>query len=127
LLPDHSAIHPVFHVSQLKKALPPAIQVSSELLPSTKTDAFRFPVKVLQRCLKQQGDRLVAQVLIQWSKWPPSMATWELEDELKQQFPAAPAWGQAGFQGGRNVKMKHLGAKENKRPEAIGTSDEEKP
>jgi ribosomal protein L21E len=47
LLPHHSAIHPVFHVSQLKKVLPPAIQVSSELLPSTKTDAFHFSVKVL--------------------------------------------------------------------------------
>jgi len=32
------------------------------------------------------------------------MATWELEDELKQQFPMAPAWGQAGSQGGVDVR-----------------------
>jgi hypothetical protein len=93
--------------SQLKKALPSAIQVSSELPVTSETDAFRFPLKVLQCRLKPHDDRLITEVLIQWSCWPPSMATWELEDELKLQFPAAPAWGQAGFQGGKNVrKMK---------------------
>jgi hypothetical protein len=57
--------------------------------------------------MKPQGDHLVVEVLIQWSSWPPSMATWELEEQLKLQFPTAPAWGQAGFKVGRNVrKMK---------------------
>jgi hypothetical protein len=32
------------------------------------------------------------------------MATWELEDELKLQFPMAPAWGHAGSQGGGDVR-----------------------
>jgi hypothetical protein len=70
-----------FHVSQLKKALPPTVQVSSELPVSSETDAFCFPVKVLQCHLKPHGNRLAAEVLIQWSSWPSSMATWELEEE----------------------------------------------
>ena len=95
LLPATTTIHPVFHVSQLKKAIPPNFQVSTDLPRSTTDDSLRFPVKILQRRLKAQGTRLASEVLIQWSSWPPSMATWELEDELKLQFPMAPAWGQA--------------------------------
>ena len=33
------------------------------------------------------------------------MATWEDEVDLKTQFPAVPAWGQAGPQGGRDVTL----------------------
>ena len=37
--------------------------------------------------------------------WPAHLATWEDEQALKLIFPAAPASGQAGSQGGRNVTM----------------------
>jgi excinuclease UvrABC nuclease subunit len=104
LLPEHISVHPVFHVSQLKKALPPTVQVSSDIPKHSDTDAFRIPTRVLQRRLKPDGDKLVAEVLVQWSSWSPSMATWELEVELKDQFPAAPAWGQAGIQERGNVR-----------------------
>jgi hypothetical protein len=45
---DHSSIHHVFHVSQLKKAVSPSVLVSSDMPPSLELDAFRYPVKVLQ-------------------------------------------------------------------------------
>jgi hypothetical protein len=112
-LPEHTNIHPVFHVSLLKKALPPTTYVSSDLHVNSETDIFHVPIKVLQRRLKPDGDHIVPKVLVQWSSWPPSMATWELEDELKKQFPAAPAWGQAGFQDRRNVRKP--GVKASKR------------
>lgn len=70
-LPDHISVHPVFHVSQLKKALPSTVQVSSEFPSSTEVDAFRYPVKVLQSRLKHQDGGAVPEVLIQWSSWPP--------------------------------------------------------
>jgi hypothetical protein len=34
---------------------------------------------------------------------PASLATWENLEQLKQQFPRAPAWGHAGSQGRANV------------------------
>jgi hypothetical protein len=117
LLPNKTTVHPVFHVSQLKKAISPDIQVTPDLPHSIATDALRFPVKVLHRRLKSQGDQLVSEVLIQWSSWPPSMATWELEVELKQLFPAAPAWGQAGTKGGGDVR--------NPNPEDLASSEPE--
>jgi len=46
-LPEHTNIHPVFHVSLLKKALPSTTQVSSGLPVNSETDVFRIPVKVL--------------------------------------------------------------------------------
>lgn len=128
LLPD-TTVHPVIHVSQLKKVVPPSFQVSTDLPHSTTTDAFRFPVKILQRRLKPHGDRLVSEVLIQWSSWPTSMATWELEEELKLQFPGAPAWRQAVSQGGRDVRDPDGAYSEegDQRQLAGGESEEEAP
>ena len=37
------------------------------------------------------------QVLVKWSGMHPSLATWEDFDAIKQRFPRASAWGQAGF------------------------------
>jgi hypothetical protein len=34
---------------------------------------------------------------------PASLATWEPLEYIKQQFPRAPAWGQAASQDGGNV------------------------
>ena len=34
---------------------------------------------------------------------PASLATWENLEQLRQQFPFAPAWGHAGSQGRVNV------------------------
>ena len=49
-----------------------------------------------------KGVRSIQQVLVKWSGWPASLATWEDVEALRQRFPAAPAWGQAGsLQGGR--------------------------
>ena len=100
-LPATSRIHLVIHVSQLKKAIGPHVTLQS-VLPSP-LDVLQVPTRVLQRRLRQQGPVSVAQVLVQWSGQPESLATWEDADELRQRFPRSPAWGQAGAQGRGNV------------------------
>lgn len=60
-------------------------------------------LQVLQTRGSPKGHRLVQQVLVEWSGLPPELATWEDRVALQQQFPFAPAWGQAGFQGPENV------------------------
>lgn len=97
-LPEGSRIHPVIHVSQLKKALGPSVQVQTKLPfsdPSTQV-----PFQVLQRRLRRKGTSTVTQVLVQWSGMPAALATWEDDEALRQHFPAAPAWGQADAQDG---------------------------
>ncbi|WVZ95116.1 hypothetical protein U9M48_040918 [Paspalum notatum var. saurae] len=95
-LPAHSSIHPVFHVSQLKRAVLPPVQVSSSF--PADLDTPRFPEKILQHRRVPDHEKQVDQVLIKWSNWPTSMATWEDRVRLQQAFPRAPAWGQAGSQ-----------------------------
>ena len=44
-------------------------------------------------------------MLVQWSNLPPSLATWEDTEALRQRFPRAPAWGQAGLRQGGDVSI----------------------
>jgi len=98
-LPASSRIHPVFHVSQLKQAISKTDQVSS-LIPDFDAPC-QFPEQVLAKKMVTKGVRSIQQVLVKWSGWPASLATWEDVEALRQRFPAAPAWGQAGsLQGG---------------------------
>ena len=102
-LPATSSVHPVFHVSQLKLVVTSPDQVCAEI-PETPV-AFQYPLKILQRRRHRHNNTVIDQILVQWSMWPAHLATWEDEQALKLIFPAAPAWGQAGSQGGRNVTM----------------------
>jgi hypothetical protein len=97
LLPATSFIHLVFHVSQLKPAVL-GTDVSSAF--PTDIELPRFPERILQHRLGSSAGKQVPQVRVQWSNWPPELATWENLEDLRQRFPAAPAWGQAASQGG---------------------------
>jgi len=63
---------------------------------------FQVPEAVLQRRWTS-SDHPVEQVLIKWSMMPATLATWEPYEQLRHQFPRAPAWGHAGSQQGGNV------------------------
>jgi hypothetical protein len=84
-LPNHSRIHPVVHVSQLKKALPPTSQVSSdEFLLSIHTDVVLVPKKILDTKLRQVRASASPVMLVQWRDYQrigqlgSSRATWKL-------------------------------------------------
>lgn len=100
-LPATSRVHPVFHVSQLKKCLGAGQQVLPHLPHLDAT--HHIPVAVLQRRVRSRGLATVVQVLVQWSGLSAAEDTWEDLDSLQQQFPRSPAWGQAGIQAGENV------------------------
>jgi hypothetical protein len=51
------------------------------------------------------GGSPVEQVQVQWSGFDEVLATWEDTTTLRQQFPRAPAWGQAALQGGEDVSI----------------------
>jgi hypothetical protein len=98
-----SSIHPVFHVSQLKAVIRSRIPVSP-VLPDLSHN-LQVPVVVLDTRLRRQAGKVQNQLLIQWSGWHPTLATWEGESDIKRHFPFAPAWGQAGVSGGENVSV----------------------
>jgi len=64
-LPDHSNIHPVFHVSQLKPFHPDHTPVFSSLPVLTDLEAtVAVPDQVLERCLVKKGNTAITQVLV---------------------------------------------------------------
>ena len=87
-LPPHSKIHPVFHVSCLKKQLGMSISPSLPL-PSVH-DAGLIqdePAAILDRRVLQQGSTPVTEVLVHWQNHHIADASWESLDDLKTRFP----------------------------------------
>ncbi|XBI43525.1 hypothetical protein VPH35_108289 [Triticum aestivum] len=95
-MPEGSRIHPVFHVSLLRQALPPDTEAVSALPePLPPHSPPDFPEKVLARRMITRGKAKIPQVLIKWSSQPDALASWEDFFELRSRFPGAAAWGQA--------------------------------
>lgn len=62
-------------------------------------------MEILDRRLRQNRDSMVPQVLVRWSDILVELATWEDEVPLRQEFPRALAWGQAGSKEGGDVTV----------------------
>jgi hypothetical protein len=76
-LPESAQIHPVVHVSQLKKAIAPGTEVASdEYLNCLLPDATTATPQVLQNCLRQIGASAIPHVVLKWKEWPDSWAIW---------------------------------------------------
>jgi hypothetical protein len=90
-LPATSQIHPVIHVSQLKKALPPASMVSpDDDLACIHSTSSGVPLQVTKRRLQRVGNKLVPVGKVSWSLLPASWTTWENLNILTMQFPGLP-------------------------------------
>lgn len=113
-LPDSCQIHPVIHVSQLRRAVSPKTEVLKEL-PAPATPRPE-PVAVLETRLYQRGGEPLPQILVQWSGQLATLATWEDQGELLHRFTKAPAWGQAGSQQGGSVTPRDHDALPTTRP-----------
>jgi len=85
----NSHIHPVFHVSLLKKSMD--AQLVNPTLPNYAPDAPPLvePAFILdRRAIHRQGTP-ITQVLVQWTHLHPDNNTWEYLPDLLQQFPQA--------------------------------------
>lgn len=87
-LPPQSRIHPVFHVSLLKKAIGD-YSVQGDLpteLEVTDMDEF-YPEKVIGSRTITQGGVSVPQSLVQWKHKSSDDVTWEDDAFIRGQFP----------------------------------------
>ena len=77
-LPMGSRVHPVFHVSQLKKKISKK-RVPIHQLPYADHDGqIRVePIDVVDRRVIKRANKPVVQWLIQWANAAPEDATWE--------------------------------------------------
>ncbi|MVG17083.1 hypothetical protein EF849_21885, partial [Aeromonas jandaei] len=89
-LPDHlSAVHNVFHVSQLKKCLrvpEHVVEVEGvELEPDLSYT--EYPVRVLDHKDRVTRRTTTRWYKIQWNQHSEEEATWESEDFLAKNYP----------------------------------------
>jgi hypothetical protein len=89
-LPSSSQIHPVLHVSQLKKALPPnaALSADKDLQLLFMLDSLP-PTQVLAQRLHLIGHRVVPSVLVQRESCPPHWAVWQAASTVPRLLPAS--------------------------------------
>ncbi|KAL0313620.1 UNVERIFIED_CONTAM: hypothetical protein Sradi_5761300 [Sesamum radiatum] len=108
LLPS-SRVHPVFHVSLLKKKI--RSKYIPSLNPEIEDEVFKvYPATILVRRLVPRNNVGVPQVLIQWSHSSPDQATWEDYKDMAAKFPRFDPWGQGLKKGGRDVTFQSQNA-----------------
>lgn len=87
-LPANARIHPVFHVSLLKKR----ISKNNEVLPyvpeeDSSEQIHGEPIAILDRRMVKKGNAPHVKVLVQWSNTLPEEATWEDWDSFIRKYP----------------------------------------
>ena len=85
-LPSYSKINNVFHISQLKKLIGPAVQ--PQPLPTCLEENLELhvqPERVLQSRYSKKGH---LEVLLKWKNLPNYENTWEDYDVVRLQFPS---------------------------------------
>jgi len=89
-LPDHlSAVHDVFHVSQLKKCVrvPTEIVEQEELSVEPDLSYSEHPIRILDQKERRTRRQSVKMFKIQWNHHTEEEATWETEEYLNKNFP----------------------------------------
>ena len=85
-LPNSSKVHPVFHVSQLKRLVGEA--TTSTQLPSIIQETeVRIPESCLGRKMVKRQGRAATMVLVKWVDESEDMASWEFLYDLQKRFP----------------------------------------
>ncbi|XP_031108696.1 uncharacterized protein LOC116013188 [Ipomoea triloba] len=103
-LPSDAQIHPVFHISQLKRKV--GDKVTPQLEPpltGQEGEVLAQPVAVLNKRLVKRDNKAVTQILVQWANLPEEAATWEDYHHVTSQFPTFDPWGQGSGGGEGNV------------------------
>jgi hypothetical protein len=84
-----SAVHDVFHVSQVQKCVRLPIEVLPEPELEIEPDLSyqEHPIKVLDQKERSTRARSTMMYKVQWSHHSVEEATWETEDFLRSRFP----------------------------------------
>ncbi|PKA66820.1 putative mitochondrial protein [Apostasia shenzhenica] len=88
-LPEHAKLHPVFHISLLKKKIGNAPEGETLPLEITSQGHLRVePMAILKRRTILRRKQFLEQVLIQWSNSNKDDCSWEDLNWIRQQFPS---------------------------------------
>jgi hypothetical protein len=84
-----SDVHDMFCVSQLKKCLRvPEKQIHMEDLDAKEDHSYQeHSVRILETSERVTWNKRIKMCRVQWSHHTEELATWEREEELKEEFP----------------------------------------
>ncbi|KAL7106350.1 hypothetical protein ACP275_07G107500 [Erythranthe tilingii] len=104
-LPSESRVHPVFHVSLLRRKLGDQLSAVATLPPYTVDgEPVLEPTQILEsRAVAGNGGR-VREVLVKWNSLPVEDATWEALEVLVEKFPHLNLEDKVVFEEGGNDK-----------------------
>ena len=105
-LPTQSRVHPIFHVSLLKKFISDNLSPGLEL-PSVDDDGLIIlePAAIIDVRWIKRGGKFVEQCLVQWKRLTKEEATWEDVVELTQKFPHLSLVDKGPLPGGRMIGL----------------------
>ncbi|KAK8936042.1 hypothetical protein KSP39_PZI013044 [Platanthera zijinensis] len=109
-LPEASQIHPVFHVSQLRRVI--GYHPTLDHIPSNldfSESAPLYPVAILDTRSPHSGTGVPEEVRVAWRHRPPSANTWLLCDDFRRQFPDFCLEDKENFPDGGIVTKLHDG------------------
>ncbi|XP_077219675.1 uncharacterized protein LOC143853852 [Tasmannia lanceolata] len=108
-LPEHSRIHPVFHISLLKPYYGPTPYTLCELpSQSFNNQPLISPLAVLSTRTVLRDDFPVKQVLVQWRGLLPEDTSWKDETVFQQDYPHLDLEDKVSFQeGGNDINPNH--------------------
>jgi len=89
LPPEMSLVHPVFHVSMLKKVVgDPSTIVPVETIEVNEELSYEeIPVAILDRQVRKLRNKEIASVKVLWRNQQVEEATWEAEEEMRKKYP----------------------------------------
>ena len=90
-LPQHlSGIHPMFHVSMLRKHVKDDTRVvvpeTLDVLVRPDTSYEVEPVRIMDRSERKLRSKVQKMVKVLWNAMDESDATWELEEDVRRDF-----------------------------------------
>ena len=90
LPPELGGVHPVFHVSMLRKYLPdPSHVIQPQAVQLDKNLAYvEAPVRILDQQIRKLRSKEIPLVKVAWEKHSQEEATWEVEADMRQRYPA---------------------------------------
>ncbi|CAN0846438.1 hypothetical protein LINGRAHAP2_LOCUS4455 [Linum grandiflorum] len=86
-LPAGSRVHPVFHVSLLRRCNTPTPTANPDIPPISDDGALLLqPEAILDARWTRCGSRFVKELLVKWVALPENDATWELSSVFHDRF-----------------------------------------
>jgi hypothetical protein len=81
-------VHPMFHVSQLRRCIMLEKKVSTEVLDLQGTlEYLEFPFRILDTAEKSSRNNTTRLCKVQWSNHTEQEATWEKESVMMKTYP----------------------------------------